>query len=63
MSIGFKCGLLFHCLKIEACFENAQTVSGVEIHISSWLSCPLQHAEHLKNKKHRNHYRAPEKGF
>lgn len=63
MSIGFKWGLLFHCLKIEACSENTQTISGGAVRISSWLTCPLQHAEHLKNKKHRNHYRAPEKGF
>lgn len=55
MSIGFKgffyCSIWeLNCLKIEACSKNARTISGVEVYIGSWISCPLQHAEPLKSK-------------
>lgn len=67
MSIGFKGVYCFiwklNCLKIEACSENTQSVSGVGVGISSWISRPLQHAERPKSKNHGNRYRTPEKGF
>lgn len=63
MSVGFKGVWLFHCLKIKACSENTRTVSRVEVQISSWISCPLQHAEHPQSKNHRNYYSTPEEGF
>lgn len=63
MSTGFKGFLLFHCLKIEACSENAQTISGAEVHVSSWIFFPLQHAEHLKSKNRGNSYGLQKKAF